>query len=32
MLYFYRIDIFKGIDVNKTANQKSLIFATIGSS
>ena len=30
MLCCDRIDISEGIDVNKKANQKSVIFATIG--
>ena len=30
MLYFDKIGLCEGIDVNKTWNQKSVIFATIG--
>ena len=30
MLYFDRIDVSEGINVNKQANQKSVIFVTIG--
>ena len=30
MLYYDGIDVFEGIDFNKTANQKSVIFVTIG--
>ena len=30
MLYYDRIEVFEGIDVNKQANQRSAIFATIG--
>ena len=29
MLYYDRIDISEGIDVNKTSEQKSAIFVTI---
>ena len=29
MLYYDRIDVSEGIDVNKQANQKSAIFVTI---
>ena len=32
MLYFERIDVSKGIDVNKQVHQKSVIFFTIGTS
>ena len=30
MLYYDKIDISKGIDVNKTSASKSIIFVTIG--
>ena len=30
MLYFDRIDVSERIDVNKTSDQKSVIFVTIG--
>ena len=30
MIYYDRIDVFKGIDVNKTNESKSVIFVTIG--
>ena len=30
MLYYDRIDVSEGIDVNKTRHQKSMIFGTIG--
>ena len=30
MLYYHRIDVSEGIDVNKTSDQKSTIFVTIG--
>ena len=30
MLYFDRINVSKGIDVNKTSDQKSGMFVTIG--
>ena len=30
MLYFDRIDISEGIDINKKVHQKSVIFVTIG--
>ena len=30
MLYFDRLDISEGTDINKQANQKSEIFVTIG--
>ena len=30
MLYFYRIDVSKGSDVNQKLPQKSLIFLNIG--
>ena len=30
MLYFDRIDVSEGIDVNKTSASKSVIFVTIG--
>ena len=32
MLYFDRTDVFEVIDINKKMHQKSVIFATIGSS
>ena len=30
MLYFHRIGVSKGIDANKTSNQKSVLFVTVG--
>ena len=30
MLYFDRIHVSNGLDVNKISNQKSVLFATIG--
>ena len=30
MIYYGRIDVSEGIDVNKTSGQKSMTFATIG--
>ena len=30
MLYFDRIDVFDGIDVNKTSASRSVMFVTIG--
>ena len=32
MLYFDRIDVSDGIDVNKTSASRSVMFATIGTS
>ena len=30
MIYYDRIDVSEGIDVNKTSDQKSVIIVTIG--